>query len=103
MPGEAAIGRIAPYILRSYGISSLPLPFNVLCAYYFQAVMKPGASFGLSVLRGLALSGALIFALPTALGAGAIWFTMPLTELIVAADAASLIHRDLKTMKARAS
>lgn len=79
-----AILAIAPNIIRSYGISFLLLPFNIFSTYYFQALMKPAASFLVSVGRGAVISGILIYLLPAALGANAIWFAMPITELIVA-------------------
>ena len=49
------------------------LPLNIFSTYYFQSLMKPGASFLVSVVRGLVLSGLLIYALPLLLGANAIW------------------------------
>lgn len=79
-----AILAIAPNIIRSYGISFLLLPFNIFSTYYFQALMKPTASFLVSVGRGAVISGILIYLLPAALGANSIWFAMPITELIVA-------------------
>lgn len=75
---------IAPYIMRRYGISFILLPLNVFSTYYFQAIMKPGASFFVSVMRGAILSGVLIYLLPVVAGVDAMWFAMPLTELIVA-------------------
>ena len=85
----------APYMMRCYGLSFLLLPLNIFSAYYFQALLKPGVAFGLSACRGLVVSGALIFLLPALFGGGAMWFAMPLTELLVAAGAVyllSLIH-----------
>lgn len=75
---------IAPKIIRSYGISFLLLPLNIFSTYYFQALMKPSTSFLVSVSRGALISGVLIYLLPLFAGADAIWFAMPLTELIVA-------------------
>lgn len=75
---------IAPNIIRSYGISFLLLPLNIFSTYYFQALMKPSISFIVSVSRGALLSGILIYLLPAVAGADAIWFSMPLTELVVA-------------------
>ncbi len=74
---------IAPAIIRCYGISFLLLPLNIFSTYYFQAVMKPAASFVVSVVRGALLSGILILLLPAAAGADALWFAMPITEAIV--------------------
>lgn len=74
----------APSIIHSYGISFLLLPLNIFSTYYFQAVMRPSASFIVSVSRGAVVSGILILLLPTLAGADAIWFAMPITELITA-------------------
>lgn len=75
---------IAPSIIRCYSISFLLLPLNIFSTYYFQALMKPMPSFVVSVARGAVISGILIFLLPVAAGADAIWFAMPITELLVA-------------------
>ena len=84
MAPTETILKIAPAIIRSYGISFLLLPFNIFSTYYFQALMKPGVSFLISVLRGAVISGALIYLLPVLFRGDAIWFAMPLTELVVA-------------------
>lgn len=75
---------IAPGIIRSYGISFLLLPFNIFSTYYFQALMRPKTSFVVSVSRGAVISGFFICILPAVAGANAIWFAMPVTELLVA-------------------
>lgn len=62
--------------------------------YYFQAIMKPGAAFIVSVARGLIVSGALIMILPMLAGASALWFAMPVTELLVALYAAWVMRRE---------
>ncbi|MFQ7004385.1 MAG: MATE family efflux transporter [Ruthenibacterium lactatiformans] len=85
--------RIAPAILRGYGVFFLLLPLNIFSTYYFQSLMKPRASFSVSVLRGLVLSGALIYALPALLGPGAVWFAMPVTEAVTAVGVCVLIVR----------
>lgn len=74
---------IAPFILRSYGLSFLLLPLNIFSTYYFQALMKPQAAFLVSVARGLLISSILIYLLPCING-DFLWFAMPLTELLVA-------------------
>ena len=75
---------IAPGIICSYGISFLLLPFNIFSTYYFQALMRPMASFIVSVARGAVVSGMLIYILPAVAGADAVWLAMPVTELLVA-------------------
>lgn len=93
MSPTADILRIAPAILRSYGLSFLLLPLNIFSTYYFQSLMKPRASFFVSTLRGLVLSGALICALPALLGPDAVWFAMPVTEAVVAVGVVALIAK----------
>ena len=94
------IYRIAPFILRSYGISFLLLPLNVFSTYYFQALMKPGVSFLVSVLRGLILSGIMICLLPIAAGPDSLWFAMVITEAAVAVLVISLIRRYTRELPA---
>lgn len=88
-----SILKLAPSIIRSYGISFLLLPFNIFSTYYFQALMKPTASFVVSVSRGVVISGILILLLPMIAPASAIWFAMPITELIVAVFVAIVMFR----------
>ena len=83
---------MAPAIVRTYALSFLLLPFNIFSTYYFQAIMQPKAAFIVSVARGLVISGILIMALP-ALRADAIWFAMPVTELLVMLYAAAAISK----------
>lgn len=89
---------IAPNIIRSYGISFLLLPFNIFSTYYFQALMRPKTSFAVSVSRGAVISGILILILPAAMGANAIWFAMPITELLVAIYVAMRMIRYTKAI-----
>lgn len=85
MAPTASVLAIAPSILRSYGISFLLLPLNIFSTYYFQSIMKAGASFFVSVARGVVISGIMIYTLPRLLGGTALWFAMPITEAVVAA------------------
>lgn len=82
-PTEAVL-QIAPGIIRSYALSFLLLPLNIFSTYYFQAILKPKASFIVSISRGLVVSNILILLLPEAFGGNALWFAMPITELLVA-------------------
>lgn len=97
MPTEEILA-IAPNIIRSYGISFLLLPFNIFSTYYFQALMKPSTSFLVSVLRGAVISSVFICILPAVAGADAIWFSMPLTELIAAIYVAAMMFRYTKRL-----
>ena len=93
---------MAPAIVRTYALSFLLLPFNIFSTYYFQAIMKPKAAFVVSVARGLVVSGILIMVLPALVSADAIWFAMPITELLVTAYAAATIRKYTKDLRLRA-
>lgn len=84
---------MAPAIIRTYALSFMLLPFNIFSTYYFQAILKPHAAFIISVARGLVISGILIMVLPVLVRADAIWFAMPITELVVMFYAAITIRK----------
>ena len=84
---------MAPTIVRTYALSFLLLPFNIFSTYYFQAIIQPKAAFVVSVARGLVISGVLILTLPVLVSADAIWFAMPITELLAALYAAGAIRK----------
>ena len=84
---------MAPTIVRTYALSFLLLPFNIFSTYYFQAIIQPKAAFVVSVARGLVISGVLILTLPVLVSADAIWFAMPVTELLAALYAAGAIRK----------
>lgn len=90
--------KIAPAIIRAYSLSFLLLPFNIFSTYYFQALLRPTAAFLVSIARGAVISGCLIWLLPALAGADAIWFAMPVTELLVAACAAWMMARCTKRL-----
>lgn len=97
-PTESVL-RIAPAIIRNYGMSFLLLPLNIFSTYYFQAILKPQAAFIVSISRGLVISGMLILLLPAISGAESIWYAMPLTEFAVAIYALFAMARYTKTLK----
>jgi len=98
MSPTPSILEIAPAIIRTYAVSFLLLPFNIFSTYYFQAILQPKASFLVSVLRGLVISGVLIMVLPVTLGADSLWLAMPITELVVAVYVAVSIRRYTKAL-----
>jgi putative MATE family efflux protein len=98
MAPTAEILEMAPAIVRTYALSFLLLPFNIFSTYYFQAIMKHAAAFVVSVARGLVISGILIMILPAAVSADALWFAMPVTELLVAMYAAVMIRKDTRAL-----
>ena len=98
MRPTAAILAMAPGIIRTYAVSFLLLPLNIFSTYYFQAILKPGAAFFVSVARGLVISGALILLLPEVLGPAAIWWAMPVTELLVACYVVTAMRRATRAL-----
>lgn len=98
-PTESILA-MAPGIIRRYAASFLLLPFNIYSTYYFQVILKPGTAFVVSVARGLVISGLLILLLPAVAGAQALWFAMPVTELLVAVYAAARMRSDTHNLPA---
>lgn len=96
MSPTAEVLEIAPAIFRCYGLSFLLLPLNIFSTYYFQALIKPKTAFIASVARGLVISGILIYLLPAVFSGNAIWFAMPITELLVSVY---VIHEMIKYTK----
>ena len=95
MKPTAEILAIAPGIIRRYSVSFLLLPVNIFSTYYFQSVLRPKASFIVSIARGLVVSGALILALPAIFAPDALWWAMPLTELVTSSYVAFAMRRSL--------
>lgn len=82
-PTESVL-QIAPAIMRVYGLAFLFLPLNIFATYYFPSIMKPNTALIISLARGIVLCGILVYALPAIWGSSAIWWVMPITELVVA-------------------
>jgi len=102
MAATDEIYQIAPFIMRSYGLSFILLPLNIFSTYYFQSIMKPGSSFIISVARGLVVSGGLIYLLPVMFGADSIWMAMPVTELVIAVIVVIMIYGYTKNLSKEA-
>ena len=95
MRPSAEILAIAPAIIRRYSVSFVLLPVNIFSTYYFQSILRPKDSFIVSIARGLLVSGLLIFALPALFAPEAIWWAMPLTELVTSVYAAYAMWKSL--------
>ena len=93
------VERIAPAILRIFGLSYILLPFNVFTTYYFQSIMKSHLSVISSVARGIVISGITILLLPLIFDASSIWFAMLITEALVAVFGVCFIIRCTKKME----
>ena len=94
MDASEAVLAIGPAILRVYGLSFLFMGINVVAGYYLQAVLQTAKSLTISLLRGFILCALLVFLLPAVFGFSAIWWTMPLTELLTAAVATAILLRE---------
>ena len=75
--------KIAPFIISTYGLSYLLLPFNVFSTYYFQSLLKSKTSMLSSILRSVVLSSFFIIIIPKVFGAKYLWNAIFCTEMIV--------------------
>ncbi len=82
METNVAIEEIAPNIFRVYALSFLLLPVNIFFTYYYQAIMRPIGALTISLIRGIFLSGLLILLLPVLFDGAALWWVMPVTEIL---------------------
>ena len=69
-----------PTIMRIYFISFLFMGINIWATFYFQSIMRTRMSTVLTVLRGIVISGALLYLLPLWLGIDGVWWAMVFTE-----------------------
>ena len=95
MDATASVLVIGPSILRTYAISFLLMGVSIVAGYYFQSVMKNGRSLLISLLRGFFFSAALAFLLPALFGFSAIWWAMPVAELLTLIISVVLVKKDL--------
>lgn len=85
MSYDKQILELAPFIISSYGLSYLLLPFNIFSPYYFQSILQPRTSFFSSILRSFIISSLLVIYVPKILNPNLLWFAMLITEIIVGA------------------
>ena len=96
--GSGAAGQAEANEYFTTAVLASVLLLNIFSTYYFQAILKPGAAFFVSVARGLVISGALILLLPAVLGPASIWWAMPVTELLAACCAAAAMRRATRAL-----
>lgn len=89
---------LAPTAVRLYFFSFLAVGANLLFSTYFQSVLRPGAAFFLSLMRGAVLNGLFIVILPLIFGVDGIWATMIFTEFATILAAVYLFTKN-KTFK----
>jgi putative MATE family efflux protein len=85
---------VGPAIIRTYSFAYLLMGLNIVASYYLQALKQSNSALLISLLRGFAVSLALIFLLPATAGFKAIWLTMPLTELLTFFIALALLRKN---------
>lgn len=90
---------IGPEIMRKYAWAFLLMGVNIVASYYFQSLMQSRKSLIISLLRGFFLCLVLIILLPALAGADAIWWTMPLTELITLLAALALLRKKISSKR----
>lgn len=75
---------ITPKIVRIYFLSFLFMGINIWATCYFQAIMRTVTSSVLTILRGIVISGILLYLLPILMGGvDGVWWAMVFTEGIV--------------------
>lgn len=74
------IRKIAPYIVRVYGISFIPLSINSFVIYYLQSIACPKMATVISLLRGVILNSIFLFVFPWIMGENGIWWAILLAE-----------------------
>lgn len=100
MDSTPEVEAIAPEIIRIYCLGFVFMPFNVFSLYFFQSVMRASSAWIVAIVRGIGLSSLFVFLLPVLFGGKAIWWAMPLTELLVFLIDFFLIRYYLKSSKA---
>jgi putative MATE family efflux protein len=84
---------VGPGIVRVYSFAYVLMGMNIVASYYLQALKQSNNALIISLLRGFAVCLILIFLLPATAGFGAIWLTMPLTELVTLFFVFKLLHK----------
>ena len=88
---------IGPGITRIYCLGVIIAGFSIVSSYYLQSVLKQTSSLVISLLRGMILPVALLFTLPLAFGSDAIWWSIPLAELITLGISIVLMLRERRS------
>ena len=83
-------------IIMTY-TAALPITgISIVASYYMQSVLRHRASVLISLLRGLLLPVVFVLVLPLTFGYGAIWWAIPLAELVTLAVSIVILVLDKK-------
>jgi len=74
------VAEIAPYIIRVYSLSYLPMAISLFVTAYLQSVGKANSATLVSMLRGVILSALLLYVLPLFMGGSGIWWAVTIAE-----------------------
>ncbi|MBR1918365.1 MAG: hypothetical protein IJ831_01945 [Spirochaetales bacterium] len=80
--------------IRRYFICLVFYFFNIFITYYFQTILKNRIALAVSILRSFALSLVLVIVLPALFGREAIWYAVPITEIVVFAISIFMIAQE---------
>ena len=76
------VAEVAPYILRVYALSFIPLAVNTFAIYFLQAIDRSKMATVISLLRGLIINGIFLYVFPLIVGGNGIWWAIFLAEMI---------------------
>lgn len=90
--GESGLEAIAVPGMRIYFSAFVFAGVNIVTAAFFSAVLKPGKSLAVSVLRGFLVILPMAVFLASRLGIDGVWLSMPLSEAAVTVVAVLLVR-----------
>ena len=93
MDATPEIVELAHTAVRPYSVIFLFMALNVVATYYLQSTLQDKKATAISLLRGLVVSGVMIFLLPAIVGAEGVWWAMPVAEFLVCILAMGMIFR----------
>ncbi len=81
---------IGPHIVRVYNMAIAATGISIVLTFFFQSVLRRGASVCISILRGVLLPLLFVFTFPVLFGHEALFYSMPAAELITCIIAIAL-------------
>ena len=83
MKTTSGVEALAPYVVRVYGASFLPMALNIFIILYLQCVGKEKTAAFISLMRGLVLNCTLIYLLPFIMKINGVWWGIFIAEYAV--------------------
>lgn len=75
------MAQIASSGIHLYFLAFLFMGVNIVTTSLFASINRPGPSFTVSILRGMAAVVVFLLILPPALGMDGVWLTIPAAEM----------------------